>query len=601
MMHPDTLPKIFIWQIERQKDKAFLMFKKAGRWHNVSWLEAGEKVKGIALGLMVLGVEKGDRVAGISETRPEYAYSCTAVANSGAIFAPIYHTNSPNECAHVINDSGAKIVFAENKEQCEKILGASQKTHPLGKIIVFEDFEKPDESLVISLDRLCELGRKAANDRADKMYMDKILSVKPNDVSAIIYTSGTTGPPKGVMDTNAGIIRGVLEYGKYFPIYDNDRGISFLPMAHALELRNGHWWHIIHGITQVYAESVSTLFENVLETEPTYLFTPPRFFEKHYNAISGSLEKGPSWKRKLAAWCLEQGALHQDAVDNPVDTGWNTFDRIRYKTAHFLFLRKVRQAVGKKLRWAGAGGAPIAPELLYFFRSCGIPIYEGYGQTETQGMICVNRPGANKVGTAGKPLEGIEVRIADDGEILVKGWIQTTGYWNNPATTAEIFKDGWLYTGDLGKMDEDGFVRITGRKKEILITSTGKNISPSYIENIIKMSSFIDQAVVFGEGKTYLTALLTLNREEVAKYAEEKRVSYTDFADLTRKQEVIDLIHEEIEKKNKELARIENIRKFTILEKEFSQADDEVTPTLKIKRHVVTRRYKDRVEAMYES
>ena len=203
---------------------------------------------------------------------------------------------------------------------------------------------------------------------------------------------------------------------------------------------------------------------------------------------------------------------------------------------------------------------------------------------------CSSHDVANILTKQKQPLEGIEVRIADDGEILVKGWIQTTGYWNNPATTAEIFKDGWLYTGDLGKMDEDG-----------LITSTGKNISPSYIENIIKMSSFIDQAVVFGEGKTYLTALLTLNREEVAKYAEEKRVSYTDFADLTRKQEVIDLIHEEIEKKNKELARIENIRKFTILEKEFSQADDEVTPTLKIKRHVVTRRYKDRVEAMYET
>jgi long-chain acyl-CoA synthetase len=249
----------------------------------------------------------------------------------------------------------------------------------------------------------------------------------------------------------------------------------------------------------------------------------------------------------------------------------------------------------------GAAPAPIAPELLHFFRSCGIPIYEGYGQTETQGMVCVNRPGANKVGTVGKPLEGIEVRIADDGEILVKGWIQTTGYWNNPTTTAEIFNDGWLYTGDLGKMDEDGFVRITGRKKEILITSSGKNISPAYIENLLKMSSFINQAVVFGEGKTYLTALLTLNREAVTQYAEEMCISYKDFSDLTRKQEIIDLIHEEIDKKNKELARIENIRKFTILEKEFSQADEEVTPTLKIKRHVVTRRYYDRVEAMYDN
>lgn len=600
-MHPDTLPKMLITQVEKQKDKAFLMFKTAGQWRAVSWLEVGEKVERITLGLMALGVEKGDRVAGFSETRPEYAYCCAAIANSGAIFAPIYHTNSPTECAHVINDSGAKIVFAENKGQCEKIIDASQKTHALEKIIVFEDFGPKDESLIISLDQLCEPGRMMSKDQRDKTYMDRLLSVKPDEVSAIIYTSGTTGPPKGVMDTNAGIIRGVLEYGKYFPIYDHDRGISFLPMAHALELRNGHWWHIIHGITQVYAESVPALFENVLETEPTFLFTPPRFFEKHYKAISAALEKGPKWKRKLADWCLEQGAQHQDAVDNPVGARWNLFDKIRYQTAYLLYLRRVRQTVGKKLRWAGAGGAPIAPELLHFFRSCGIPIYEGYGQTETQGMICVNRPGANKVGTVGKPLEGIEVRIAEDGEILVKGWIQTSGYWNNPDTTAEIFKDGWLYTGDLGKMDEDGFIRITGRKKEILITSSGKNISPAYIENLLKMSSFINQAVVFGEGKTYLTALLTLNREEVTKYAEEKNISFTDFADLTRKPEIINLIHGEIEKKNKELARIENIRKFKILDKDFSQADEEVTPTLKIKRHVVTRRYNDKVEAMYES
>jgi long-chain acyl-CoA synthetase len=372
-------------------------------------------------------------------------------------------------------------------------------------------------------------------------------------------------------------------------------------MAHALELRNGHWLHIIHGITQVYAESVPALFKNVLETRPTFLFTTPRFFERHYNAIWATLEKGPEWKRRLARWCLEQGARHQDAVDAPNETRWNVLDKVQYQLAYLLFLRQVRKTVGEKLRWAGAGGAPIAPELLQFFRSCGIPIYEGYGQTETQGMICVNRPGANKVGTVGRPLEDIEVRIAEDNEILVKGWIQTTGYWNNPAATKEILQDGWLYTGDLGMMDEEGFIRITGRKKEILITSSGKNISPAYIENLLKMSSFINQAVVFGEGKTYLTALITLNPEEVIRFARENHILFSDFADLTRKQAIIDLIHGEVEKKNKELARIENIRKFTILDKEFSQAEEEVTPTFKIKRNVVTRKYKHIVDAMYEA
>jgi long-chain acyl-CoA synthetase len=300
-------------------------------------------------------------------------------------------------------------------------------------------------------------------------------------------------------------------------------------------------------------------------------------------------------------WCLDKGALFQDSIDNPTEVHMNFLDKVQYLIADLYFLRRVRKIVGKKLRWAGAGGAPIAPSLLQFFRSCNLPIYEGYGQTETQGLICVNRPGANKVGTVGKPMENVEVKIAEDSEILVNGWINTTGYWNNPEGTKEILKNGWLYTGDMGVMDEDGFLGITGRKKEILITSTGKNISPAYIENIMKMSNFISQVVVFGEGKTYLTALITLNQEEVIKFANDNNLSFSDYADLTKKQEIIDLIQGEIDKGNRELSRIENIKKFIILEREFSQAHGEVTPTFKTKRNNVTEIYKDMIKTMYES
>ncbi|MBN2061763.1 MAG: long-chain fatty acid--CoA ligase [Deltaproteobacteria bacterium] len=594
-----TLPVIFLEQVNKKKEKAFLLKKDGQKWRSVSWQEAGEIVKRITMGLMALGVKNGDRVSAISNTRPDLAYCCIAIANAGAIFTGIYHTNSPRECAHVINDSGAKIVFAENREQCEKIIEASQHTQPLEKIIVFDDFETGTNPMIMSLDRLCEMGEEKLSGYGDQLYMERILSVKPDDISAIIYTSGTTGPPKGVIDTHEGVIRGVIEYDRYFPLDDNDRGISFLPMAHALELREGHWNHVIHGFTQVYAESVLTLFEDVRDTEPTYIFTPPRFFEKHYKNIWAAVEKGPAWKKKMAQWCLEQGAFYQDAIDNPSEIRLNPLDRIKYFIANQYFLKRVRKIVGEKLKFAGAGGAPISPELLQFFRSCNIPIYEGYGQTETMGMVCVNRPGANKVGTVGKPLEDIKVKIAEDGEILVDGWIKTTGYWNNPEGTKEILQNGWLYTGDMGVMDKDGFVRITGRKKEILITSTGKNISPSYIENIIKMSSFISQAVVCGEGKTYLSALLTLTQEEIIKYANDNNISFSGFSDLTKKQEIINLIQGEVDKANKELAQIENIKKFTILEMEFSQARGEVTPTLKIKRNNVIGMYKEKIEAMY--
>ncbi|MFC1819565.1 AMP-dependent synthetase/ligase [Thermodesulfobacteriota bacterium] len=600
-MDQQTLPKIFIDQVEAKHNNTFLMHKEKGEWRNVSWKEVGEKVRLITLGLMALGVENGDRVAAISETRPELAYCCTAIANSGAIFTGIYHTNSPNECAHVINDSGAKIIFAENKAQWDKLVEASENTHPLEKIIVIEDIETKKDSLVISLNELCEIGRGELSKQGARAYMDSVLSVKPDDVTAIIYTSGTTGPPKGVMDTNAGVIKNLHEYTKYFPIYSHDRGISFLPMAHALELRNGHWMHIIYGITQVYAESMQALFENVHETEPTFLFTPPRFFEKHYNTIWASLEKAPEWKRKLAHWCLEKGARYQGFKDNFPGKRQNIFDVIAYAIAYFLFFRRVRKTVGKKIRWAGAGGASMAPELLQFFRSCGLPIYEGYGLTEAQGMICANRPGALKVGTVGKPLDGVEIKFTEEGEILANGWIKGKGYWNNAKATEDLYKGGWINTGDLGVMDEDGFLRITGRKKEILITSSGKNISPSFIENLLKMSGFISQAVVFGEGKTYLTALITLNQEEIIKFAHKNNIIFSDFADLTKKQEIIDLTHNEIELKNRELARIEQIKKFTILEDEFRQDREEVTPTFKVKRDVIARLYGDKIDAMYES
>ena len=595
-----TLPKVFYDQLSRLQDKTFLIYKKDNRWQEVSWAEVGEKVRNLALGLMKLGVKKGDRVSVISETKPEYAYTVTAIANSGAIFAGIYQTNSIKECSHVINDSGAKIIFTENQIQCEKILKASESCPHIEKIIVFDPFPSMEDPRLISLDDLYAIGQDEYDKNGEKEYLDRLNQVEPEDVTAIIYTSGTTGPPKGVLDTNRGILMNLREYTKFFPVKETDRGLSFLPMAHALELRNGHWLHITFGIEQVYAEGMRQLFDNVREMDPTFFFTTPRFFEKHYNNISAEIENCSPSRKKWIRWCLKIGAKYNDDSWHVKGESPDFITSFLYSMAKRLFINSVREKVGRKLRYGGVGGAPMTAEMLNFFRACGFPLYEGYGLTEGCGQLAINRPGVFKLGTVGKPLDGIEVKLKDDGEIIARGWLCTPGYWNNKVATDELYEGGWLNTGDIGTFDEDGFLKITGRKKEILITSGGKNVSPSYIENILKLSTYISQAVVFGEGKDYITALLTLNREEVERYAKKNNIEYSSYSDLITKKEITDLVQREIDTQNKELAKVENIRKFTILENEFSQEREEVTPTFKIKRKNITEKYKDVVARMYE-
>jgi len=595
-----TLPKVFIEQLNRLGDKTFLIHKKDNQWQRVSWAEVGEKARNLTLGLMKMGVKKGDRVSVISETRPDYAYTTLAIANSGAIFSGIYQTNSPKECSHVINDSGAKIVFAENKDQCEKIIKASENCSHIARIIVFDAFSPMDDSRLMSLGDLYILGKEEYDKKGDGEYLERLNQVEPDDVTAIIYTSGTTGPPKGVIDTNRGILMNLREYTKFFPVNETDRGLSFLPMAHALELRNGHWLHITFGIEQVYAEGMRELFNNVREMNPTFFFTTPRFFERHYNNISADIENASAWKQKIIRWCLKIGAKYNDDSWNVKGKSPDFITSFLYAIAISLFINSVRERVGRKLRYGGVGGAPMTAEMLNFFRSCGFPLYEGYGLTEGCGQLAINSPGVFKLGTVGKPLDGIEVKLKEDGEIIAKGWLCTPGYWNNKDATEELYEDGWLNTGDLGTFDEDGFLKITGRKKEILITSGGKNVSPSYIENILKLITYVSQAVVFGEGKDYLTALLTLNQEEIERYAKKNDLKYNDYSDLILKKEITDLIQQEIDIKNTDVAKVEQIRKFTILKDEFSQEREEVTPTFKIKRRIITERYKDLVESMYE-
>jgi long-chain acyl-CoA synthetase len=598
-MQQVTLIQAFVNHVKAQPDEPFLFYKQIGEWREVSWREVGEKVRSMALGLQALGVEKGDRISPISTTIPDMAYCCMATAACGAIYAAIYHTNSPKECAHVINDARARIAFAEDQTQLAKLKTVWRDCPTLERIIVFRMQGTDDDRRIMTLDALIELGKRESEGAGRDRYYERIELGRPEDAVAIIYTSGTTGAPRGAVFTHAGIIRNLTEQAKYFPISKSEKGIGYLPMAHAIELMDGHWRHVFFGFPHVYAESLQTLFDDVRQTEPTFFFTTPRFYEKHYNELMARIDKSPLWKKKLMKWCLETGSKYQDMKEDSRKSASSAMLSIMNSVASLIYFRKVRAAVDKKLRWASSGAAPIPARILHFFRSCGMPIYEGFGLTESQGLICLNRPGAWKIGTVGKPMDGVEVAFSEEGELLVKGWTRCAGYWNNPEATEELFHEGWLHTGDLGYLDEDGFMHVTGRKKEIIITSTGKNIAPLALQNLLKTSPYISEAVVFGEGKTFLTALVTLNEEKVIQCLKDRNPARAEFSDLFRDPDVVDLIGKEIETRNQELANIERIKKFTILESHFRQDCDELTPTMKVKRKVVEQRYKNEIEAMY--
>jgi long-chain acyl-CoA synthetase len=595
----DTLVQAFMSNVNYGKDQAFLLYKHEGEWRSVTWRQVGETVRNMSLGLLALGIEKGDRISPISNTKPEMAYCCLAIAAVGAIFAAIYHTNSPSECAHVINDAGARIAFAEDDMQLGKLKAMWNDCPTLEKIVVFGTEQAEGDPRIITMNQLMELGKNEFDKTGTSRYVERMESIHPTDVISIIYTSGTTGPPKGVMFTHAGIIRNLTEEAKYFPMTERDMGIGVLPMAHAIELMDLHWRHVYFGFPHAYAQSIQTLLEDVRETKPTFLFTTPRFYEKHYQRLTAMIDGEPAWKKKLINWSLDIGTRYQDAREKNGGYCPSAVLSVKHGIASLLCLRKIRALVDDRLRWSSSGGAPIQPKILGFFRSCDMPIYEGFGMTESQGLIALNRPGAWKVGTVGKPMDGVEVSFDEEGELLVKGWTRCAGYWNRPEATEELFRDGWLHTGDIGFIDEDGFLHITGRKKELIITSTGKNIAPLNIQNLLKTSPYISEAIIFGEGKTYLTALITLDEEKITQYAKDRGIAFSDLKTLAGDPAVVDLIQSEVEIQNQQLARIEQVKKFTILGGQFRQDRDELTPTMKVKRSVVERRYKSDIEAMY--
>ncbi len=559
-------------------------------WVSKTYAEVGEIVERLSLGLMELGIEKGDKVAILSNTRPEWTYFDFAALTAGATVVPIYQTNSPEECHYVLEHSDTKAVIVEDDEQLEKIRQVRDRCPLLEQVIRMTGSSED----AISAEDLAHQG--SARDSAD--WEERWRSVTPDDICTLIYTSGTTGPPKGCVISQGNyraMLDMVLEVGA---LGDDELTYLYLPLAHSFALLV-QFGTVALGATLAYWErDPLKIIPNLAEVKPTYFPSVPRIFEKIYTAATANAEKAGGLKKAIFNWAIRVGRKVRELERQGREPGFLL--RRQYKIADEQVLSKIRGLFGGRLKLAVSGAAPINPEILRFFDAAGVLVVEGWGMTETSTAATVATSEDFKFGTVGRPFPGCEVKLAEDGEILVRGPNVFKGYYKNPEATAETLVDGWLRTGDLGEIDDEGYVKITGRKKDIIITAGGKNITPANIEAEVKQHPLVSQCVVIGDRRPYLVALVTLDPEEAVTYAKEHGLP-EDPEQLAANEEVRATIQRHIDRINEKFARVEQVKKFVILPRDLSQESGELTPTMKVKRNVVADKYAGEVESLYSS
>jgi long-chain acyl-CoA synthetase len=575
-------------------------FKRDGAWHDVTYAELGDIVQEIALGLMDLGIEKGERVCILANTRPEWSYADMAATEAGAVVVPIYQTNSPDECAWVISDSGACAIVCEDATQLAKVAQVRERLPALRTVIVMdppaEDAATQNGAAAalgaISLEEVRERGR-ARN--AEELHARRA-SIVLEDNYTFIYTSGTTGPPKGC----------VLTHGNYRAIMDMVREVGqierdeivylYLPLAHAYALLIQLASFDLGTTIAYFGGDTKQIVAELMEVRPTYLPSVPRVFEKVYTMAHGAIEAQPPEERAQTEAAIALGVKVRTLMHRgePVPAELQK----PFAEADEKLFKNVRAIFGGQVRRATSGAAPIAKEILEFFWACGVPVLEGYGMTETATAATISTIENHKFGTVGRPFPGVQLKIADDGEILIKGANIFQGYHHNADASFGAVTDGWLHTGDLGSIDEDGYLSITGRKKDIIITAGGKNLTPANIENDLKQCRWISQAVMHGDKRPYPVILITLDEEEIAGYAREHDLP-TDVASLCGEPAIEELIGREVERVNSGYAQVEQVKRFAILDHDLTQETGELTPTLKVKRNVVAEKYADLLDSLY--
>ncbi len=591
MVENGTISSMVRERITKYSDKPVLSYKEKGTYKDITWKEMGERINQVALGLMALGVVSGDRVCLMSENCPEWVMADLGIITAGAINVPIYQTNVGSQISYIVNDCDANIIFADCKKTLDQILAVRHKMPQLKKVIVCYGWNGEGDEQIISFEQLLSLGN---NNSCSKKELDQLgASLSPDDIMSIVYTSGTTGNPKGVMLSHRNFMSNVEDCYQVMDIRESDTCLSFLPLSHVLERMAGYYLMLFGGVRIAFAESFQKVPNNLVEVKPELVVSVPRLYEKMFASVKKSITDGSWLKRKIFSWALSVGESYR------CDSKPSSFTRLQHKIANRLVYEKIRAKVGGNLRYFVSGGAPLAQEIGEFFYKLGVTIYEGYGLTETAPVLAVNFTKHLKFGTVGHPLPSVKIKISQDGEILAKGPNVAAGYYKNEQATGDSFKDGWFYTGDIGMLDADGFLKITDRKKDIIVTSGGKNVAPQNIENILKSDKYISQVFVYGDKRKYLTALVVLNLENLEEYARRRNIRYDSVGELAANRKIQEKINVRIDNLQKDLASYEQIKKFKLLTKEFSQEDGELTPTLKIKRKVVTKKYSDLLDSMY--
>ena len=590
---PKTLAELFLHAAKKHERTNALNFKKDGEWRAISSSEMIERSEAIALGLHALGLRKGDKAAILAANSPDWTLVDAGCQFAGVIDVPIYTTLSPDSICYILNDSSTRVFFLENKAAYERITEVMPECLSLEKIVFFDPSDIEIEN-AISLADLEQMGREAAN---DSLVDELRSSILPTDIATLIYTSGTTGEPKGVMLTHNNIISNVIDSGEKYTFSDDDVPLSVLPLSHVFE-RSAMYLYILNGMAVHYAESIEKVPENLREVKPTIFVGVPRIFEKVYAKAKLKAAQTGGLKEKIFDWAMGKARefARANASGEPVSSALT----IKHELADRLVFSKLRQFFGGNLRSCITGGAALPDDIYLVFTGAGISIMQGYGLTETSPVITSNNPVDVRLGSVGKPIRNMKVRIAEDGEIEVFGPGVMLGYYKKDAANKEAFtEDGWFKTGDIGRLDDDGFLYITDRKKELFKTSGGKYIAPSPIEQMIRSSRFVNQAVLVGNERKFAAALIVPNFEQLENYAKIKGLELSTPKEFCESPRIIDLIERQVAAATAKLAKYETVKKIVLLENELTVEGGELTPTLKIKRRVVNEKYKDLIDKIY--
>jgi long-chain acyl-CoA synthetase len=588
----ETISQLFLNTIKSYPKDDLMIYKREGKYVYIPTDEFSRRVKCFSLGLKDLGLNSGDKLIILSENRPEWVITDLANLCLGGITVPIYTSLVPEQIKYIIDNSDARIVLYSDAALGSKVEAVKSELTKVAHYITLES-QAPDG--VLTSDQVLRRGEKIYTENPD-LFEGMASEVKPDDVASIIYTSGTTGLPKGVMLTHRNFVSNVISATEVIEFSHQDTVLSFLPLSHSLE-RMVTFCYLYKGCSIAYAESIDTIGENLLEVRPQIMVSVPRVFEKIYARVMDNVLASPPLKRKIFFWATKVGREYGQKTlkGDPVPKAL----QFKRNVAHKLVFSKIIEKTGGRVKFFVSGAAPLSKDIAELFYAMGLVVLEGYGLTESSPVISVNRMEKIKFGTVGPPIPGVEVKIARDGEILARGPNIMQGYYKMEEETDEAVKEGWLYTGDIGYLDEDGFLVITDRKKDIIVTAGGKNVAPQPIENLLKTNTYISNVMVIGDKHKFMSALVIPNFEKLEEYAKFNNISYEDRKDLVKNKQIINFLSAEIDRATPNLASYEKIKKIALLDREFEIEEGEITPTLKVKRNIIEEKYKNVINALY--